>query len=385
MSSRVLVIVDEFSPVSETFIYNQVLELSKHLPTHVVCSKRMNSEIFPYNNCTELVRSGNILSRSRRELELRHLHFLGIERKQKEALNKSRLEFKPTCVIVHFGPNLLKYFNWLKALKIPVLVFFHGYDVSKLWKQSFFYRKGIKKVLRSKYIFPIVVSQYLQKTLETYIKPFNKIQVQYLGIDYDEFILSEIPGDSEVKKFVQVSRLVPKKGIEITLKAFSLFKQNHPQIQFRYDIVGDGILKEILESLAIKLDIKSQVVFHGFKSQDEVLKILNDSDVYVQHSIISNTGDTEGLPISLMEAMALNMPIVSTQHSGIPELIDHRKHGLLVKENDIDAMSQALFDILSFNNTSGREKIKDHFSLMKNCQSLIEKIKQAEEYCLSIS
>jgi colanic acid/amylovoran biosynthesis glycosyltransferase len=107
-------------------------------------------------------------------------------------------------------------------------------------------------------------------------------------------------------------------------------------------VVGDGPLRDHLEGLAGALGLASSVIFHGWQAQAAVSTLMNDGDVLLAPSVTSADGDQEGIPVTLMEAMATGMVVISTFHSGIPELVEHEHSGLLVPERDVGALAQAL-------------------------------------------
>ena len=106
-------------------------------------------------------------------------------------------------------------------------------------------------------------------------------------------------------------------------------------------------------------------------------KYYKKTNVYLQHSVSPPSGDSEGLPISIMEAMAMNLPVVSTFHSGIPELVENGVNGYLVEERDLKSYAISLAKALEMGNLSiNRQKIKDQFNLQKQCKKLIATIEE---------
>jgi len=113
-------------------------------------------------------------------------------------------------------------------------------------------------------------------------------------------------------------------------------------IELRYTVIGDGPLRGRLEALAGELGIEDSVSFLGWRLQDAIVEALYDHDVLLAPSITAPDGDQEGIPITLMEAMATGMPVVTTRHSGIPELVEDGVSGLLADEGDYAALADAL-------------------------------------------
>jgi colanic acid/amylovoran biosynthesis glycosyltransferase len=113
-----------------------------------------------------------------------------------------------------------------------------------------------------------------------------------------------------------------------------------------YTIIGDGPLRGELERLVRDLRIEAQVEFGGWRDQAVVAQLMAENDVLLAPSVTSSDGDQEGIPVTLMEAMASGMLVVSTQHSGIPELVEHARSGLLVPERDVAALTKALLHLV---------------------------------------
>jgi glycosyltransferase involved in cell wall biosynthesis len=115
---------------------------------------------------------------------------------------------------------------------------------------------------------------------------------------------------------------------------------------------------------------------HGGQSRDFVAQLMQEASLFVQHSRTAANGDSEGLPVAILEAMASALPVVSTKHSGIPEAVRDRVTGLLVEEMDVDGMASALAELLDnpdraiVMGIAGRERVLEHFSLAHACERL---------------
>lgn len=113
-------------------------------------------------------------------------------------------------------------------------------------------------------------------------------------------------------------------------------------VAFRYRILGIGPWERRLRTLIEQYQLEDVVEMPGFKPSHEVKAMLDDADVFLLPSVTGADGDMEGIPVALMEAMAVGIPVVSTLHSGIPELVEADKSGWLVPENDARALAQRL-------------------------------------------
>ena len=141
---------------------------------------------------------------------------------------------------------------------------------------------------------------------------------------------------------VQASRLVRKKGIATALRAFAAFVKTHPLAKFT--IAGEGPLEGELRGVAASLGISRNVEFSGFLSQGALVQLYKGAHIFL-HPSETVAGDVEGIPNSLLEAMASGLPSVATDHGGIPEVIQNGITGLLCAEGDWQRLSQALLDL----------------------------------------
>src|SRR5213082_2804028 len=142
------------------------------------------------------------------------------------------------------------------------------------------------------------------------------------------------------RRVVQACRLIPKKGVASSLRAFAIFKKDNPRAEFL--IAGKGPLQPELEMLAGGLGILRDVHFLGFLSQPKLQQLYASSHLFLHPSEISPNQDQEGVPNSVLEAMATGLPVVATRHGGIPEAIDHGRTGLLVAEEDHVGLANAM-------------------------------------------
>jgi colanic acid/amylovoran biosynthesis glycosyltransferase len=147
---------------------------------------------------------------------------------------------------------------------------------------------------------------------------------------------------AEPPRLISVGRLIEKKAHLFTLRALAQLRERRPDIDFRFDIVGEGPDEAALKAEAARLKLMDRVTFHGALPHDRTLALLNAASVFVLPSVTAANGDMEGIPVSIMEAMAQGLLVISTFHSGIPELVEPGKEGILVPERDEAALSQKI-------------------------------------------
>ena len=244
-------------------------------------------------------------------------------------------------VVVHYG-DLGAHWAFLDTL--PFVVVFHGVDVarhlpalpekerSRLWKAM---TRGLP------------VSRFWKNRLVELGCPPGKLKVHHMGIDTERFRPAETTvRESGGFRMVSVCRLVDKKGIDTALEAVARIIREYPARPVTYDIVGNGPERSRLEQLAASLGIGGAVTFHGERPREYIRDLFAEADAFVLPSRTASNGDMEGIPVSLMEAMASGLAVVSTHHSGIPELVEDGVSGLLAGENDIEGIARALKSLI---------------------------------------
>jgi colanic acid/amylovoran biosynthesis glycosyltransferase len=221
----------------------------------------------------------------------------------------------------------------------PCVVSFHGADVA--------HKPEIKdypgKLLRLFNAVPLVFarSQSLAERLIHLGCPAEKLRINRTGIPPDEFPFVDRGAPRDGKwRIVQACRLIPKKGVATSLRAFAIFKKDNPNAELY--IAGKGPLQQELEMLSGGLGILRDVHFLGFLSQPKLQQLYASSHLFLHPSEISPNQDQEGVPNSVLEAMATGLPVIATRHGGIPEAVDHGRTGFLVPEEDHVGLANAM-------------------------------------------
>jgi len=221
-----------------------------------------------------------------------------------------------------------------------MVVHFHGYDA---------YRQDVLNHYGDKYVIMfntataiIVVSTHMKNQLMNLGCPEEKIYLLPYGINTGQF---HSTGSSSAKKiWVTCGRLVEKKGHTYTIKAFAMALQQHSDA--RLIIIGDGSLMNTCKQLVKELGIMGSVEFIGSVEHKEVAKVFSTCSGFVQHSITANDGDREGLPLAILEAGAASLPVVTTLHAGIPDLIENSVNGWMVTEGDYQSMANRMIWVM---------------------------------------
>jgi colanic acid/amylovoran biosynthesis glycosyltransferase len=189
----------------------------------------------------------------------------------------------------------------------------------------------------------LVRSESLRRALVDLGADEKKIDILRTGIPLDEFpFRGRTFAANGEWRLVQAGRLIEKKGLQTTLRAFASFLERYPNSTLT--IAGEGPLIAQLRDLARELQIENRVIFAGFASQDGLREIFYESHIFLHPSETGRDGNQEGVPNSMLEAMASGLPVFATTHGGIPEAIESGVSGILVPERDHEALARALLD-----------------------------------------
>jgi colanic acid/amylovoran biosynthesis glycosyltransferase len=257
------------------------------------------------------------------------------------------LRTEPTINVLHchFGPiGVLGAHLKRLGLIERLIVTFHGYDISKAILKKSTRRQYSALFEEADLLLP--VSEAGVEVLRSLGAPDPKIKLHRMGVNIPEIDNSAVRKRSDPIRILTVARLTEKKGLYYAIEALSRISRSGFVGPLRYDIVGGGEQLDELSGQILRLGLENIVQLHGSKNSDEVMTFMKQSDIFILPSVTSSTGDKEGIPVSLMEAMAHGLPVVSTWHSGIPELVEDSVSGFLVPERDIHALTEAILRLL---------------------------------------
>ncbi len=286
------------------------------------------------------------------------------------------------AIIAHFGHVGLEALRLREAgaLQGRLVTFFHAYDMSVFLRECG--ERVYEPLFRHGDLF-LPVSRFWQQRLRKLGCPPERTVVHPMGIDCARFSFSlRQPGSDGVIRLVSVARLVEKKGIAYALRSLAQVVPRHPVLE--YTIIGEGPLRRELETLTQKLQLQRHVHFAGWVGQEALVGALSRMHLFLAPSVTAGNGDLEGVPVALMEAMASGLPVLSTAHAGIPELVEDGVSGLLAPERDIEALAGNIRRLLATPASwpgmarAGRARIEKGFDIEKLNDRLVEKLQKLQ-------
>lgn len=274
-----------------------------------------------------------------------------------------------TAVLAEQGQVGCRVMSSCRALGLPLHVYFHGHDATAYpdsVMRKYYYRR-LASVVNGVF----VGSKYMaDRVSEIGFEP-SQISVEPSGIETSVFVPS---AQRDPNLVVAVGRFVEKKAPHLTVRAFAQSLQEFPDA--RLEMVGDGELMGLVRNEVERLHLKNKVTLHGAQPHDFVMRLVPKASVFLQHSVTAPNGDMESCGISLLEAMASAVPVVSTLHNGFSETVAEGVTGRLVREHDVDAMSRRLCEFLGNRDMvekmgrAGRERVQAHFDAERIARSM---------------
>lgn len=277
-------------------------------------------------------------------------------------LKKNRVK----AVLAEHGPVGISMSPICQELNIPLIIHFHGADA--FCKPFFrYYRSLFKPSFRM-----VVGSRFMHDHFKKL--GFSEKMICYNPCGADTNLFSGGNPEKASKTFISVSRMVSKKAPHLTLLAFKKVIDRFPDAKLIF--IGDGPLKEACFQLSSALGISHAVEFLGTCSSLEISKALKQSRAFVLHPIQTSHGCSEGTCIAAVEAIATGIPVIATRHSGLSDIVEEGKTGLLVDERDIDGMAKHMIRVAEDPHyaaqlgSEARKRAITEFSLEKSIKGL---------------
>lgn len=346
---KVLHLIRKNSQLKASFILNQIQNHDHYQPVAAYYEERNNGFDGGFSNSKNL--DFEIIPLNTRDGFLEKLQFKLLKQISLKAASQIKAiinEKQPKIVHLHYGTDAGLYLRHLKESGIPTVVSFYGYECSGFPKTAFGLGKWYLRMLVFKYCtFVFAMSEDMKKDLIALGCPEDKVIVHYYGTDVNHFYSERSHVDKKNLDFLIISGFTPQKGHKYLIEAFgSAYKKNK---NISLTIVGAGPLEQEIKNDIGRFELNDVVKTPGaveYGSKDH-LDLLNTHDVFIHPSITDTNGDKEGIPGSLVEAMAAGLPVISTFHAGIPYVMENGKEGLLVEEKNAQALSDAILRIAS--------------------------------------
>jgi len=204
----------------------------------------------------------------------------------------------------------------------------------------------------------------------------EKLEIIPFGVDIDFFKPLKINKNENIFQILAVGYLIERKGFEYLIKAMTTVLNEHKNTQL--NIVGSGPLEKKLKNLIEELKLENNVKIIKNVSDNELLYLYNSSDLFVLPSIVDSQGNTEGLGVVLLEAMACRLPVIGSNTGGIPDIIQDGETGLLVPEKDVSMLSKAILNLIEDENlrekiaVNGYKRVREEFSWERIAESYLK-------------
>lgn len=257
---------------------------------------------------------------------------------------KKIYELQPDILHAHFAVDAAYFSNVTRQLDLPMVVSCYGYDVSSFPTRYF----GLgSRYLQSAWQNARLILAMTEDMRQDLLKlgcPANKIRIHYHGINLSRFKYCERDSAEAPIRILFVGNLSDRKGVEDVLSAFARIASQYSGVQLRY--VGSGQLRARLEQLTLSWGLEGRVSFAGFVRHEELPVEFNNAHIFCHPSRMLKSGDKEGIPGTIVEAMATGLPVVTTRHAGIPEMVRDGVDGFIVNERDVPAIALALSSLI---------------------------------------
>ena len=251
----------------------------------------------------------------------------------------------PDVVLAEFGFHAIRVMHVARWSGVPLVVHFRGSDASSESK----FRRLEQRYRQLMHVASgfIVKSIPMSSTLQSLGAPAALVLISPSGADAALF--RGASPETAPPMFLAVGRFVPKKGPLLTIAAFERLLSQLPESlasACRLVMVGDGPMLEAAKGLVRQQSLTTQVRFSGVLPPTEIAALMRQVRGFVQHSLVAPDGDSEGSPVAVMEAQLSGLPVVATRHAGIPEVVMDGSTGILVEEGDVQAMANAMAQLV---------------------------------------
>ncbi len=379
---RIVVVVNTFPSYSETFISNKVKGLSKNNKILVVCAEKNDqlfNDLFPDNKAVHVfsLTKKNILKKTLLN-PFKTIFFLrnDIFKGRKKIFKKLRLNiintFSPDIIHFEFSGVAIDYLDGIKDLKGRKVVSCRG-SAEKVKLLT-----DIKRREKIQEIFKVIdaihcVSQDMRKTILPFCIHPEKIFINYPSIETNLFKNKNNKLQNDVFIILSIGRLTFQKGYLTGL--LTMKKLQKKNLNFKWLIIGEGEQREEIVFHTHQLELENNIELLGVKNSEEIISLYKMADIFFLPSVY------EGIANAALEAMSMQLPVVSTRCGGMEEVITNNVNGFVCDVYDIDMLSDIIFQLSNnyYNKIDlgkkARETIMAKFSIEKNIDLFEKKYK----------
>jgi colanic acid/amylovoran biosynthesis glycosyltransferase len=356
--------------VTGSWVYTQLTGL-EHYHNVVFTQRSENLDIFPFE---ELYSSGSfpLPQRLVNKVWRRVFDQYGL------FFDKPAQSLRPVLFQAHFGYEAARWLHFVERTGLPLVTTFYGMDVSQLGRIPK-WQKRYHKLFKYGKTF-LAEGSFLKKQLMNLGCPEEKVIVQHLGVElgkYPQKSFSNHESDQHVV-ILQVSSFREKKGIEYSLEAIAQLRKMGCNVEFRLIGSGDTPEAEIaVRAIVDRLNINHCVSLLGIKEHSDVIREMVNADIFLHPSVTAADGDNEGgVPVGIIEASAVGLPVVSTRHADIPEVVLDGVTGYLAPERDSKQLAEKIVSLIqspkniSLFGEAGRKHIDENYNLRIQLQKL---------------
>ncbi len=327
-----------FLPREMLHVYRQVCGV-RSFDHWIMTRRRANPAAFPFPQVVELRKTPwRVFSRLWHRV---FSDFVPVGRFETTQMLQFCQHRNVSLVHVYLGSEALRILSFLERFNGARVISFHGADLSDEFSAETYAPLWNRAELF------LCRSESLRERLLAKGCPTGRVRLNYTGVPVPgEFAGRRLPDwrKEEPVRLLQACRFIQKKGLDVTLRAIGLLKDKAVPVSLT--LAGEGPEEPSLRALARELRIADQISFIGFLEREQLEEAYRRHHLFVHPSRTTPEGDREGIPNSLLEAMAYGLPVISTRHSGIPEAITNGQEGFLVDQPTPSSLAVAILQLI---------------------------------------
>lgn len=368
---------------SETFIYNYLTNFNNYDPI-CLASEFINLDEFFFKYKNMYLINNKLLKYNL----IKKIYFKLYQYSYSYDLNKAVSAIKgrnAKLIHAHFGPNGYAALRLSKKIGIPLVTNFYGFDISMIISLFDKWKHRYQRLFKEGDLF-LVEGQFMKTKLIEMGCPPEKIKIQRIAIPLEKlkYRVHNQKKNGEKIIFIFCGRFVEKKGLIYALQAFKEVLTKYTNFEFR--IIGDGLLKAEIEYFIVQNKMSDYVKLLGFLKYEDYLKEINEADILVNPSVTACNGDTEGgAPTTIIEAQAFGMPVLTSFHADIPNIVVPDSSALLSSERDSAHLAQNIIFLIENQDAwekmgiVGRHFVEEHHNIEKEIGGLENKYRELIE------